>query len=420
MSLPEGRRELGRVVIVLAVLFVCVFGALTAARAGLSRLFSEYGSATGSLAASERALGFKPQDPEAHFARAIGLEGAGRSEEAVREFERAVSLRPQDYFFWQELARAREANDDPNGATRALQEAVALAPHYAQPHWQLGNLLLRAERFDQGFAELRLAVNSDALLYPAMMDLAWSFNEGDSASMLAFSRPRDGTELVALASFLMSRDHVDEAMQLLRPTASRLRAEDRASLTKALIASGKLAEAFEVWGAGRAGGDARLEKVFDGGFEEAIDANEQGFGWKPTLATATVHILLDANAPQSDQRSLRLDYAGGFDPAVAVVSQLVIVAPHTRYRLSFSARTEDLKSAALPLVAVKDAGSTQAILARSSPLSDTVAGWQTFALEFETADSSAITINIQRAPCPVNPCPMFGRAWFDSFSLQRQ
>ena len=174
-------------------------------------------------------------------------------------------------------------------------------------------------------------------------------------------------------------------------------------------------------GAGAPGGtDTRREQIFDGGFEGTIKANEQGFGWKPTQATATVHILLDAGSPQSGQRSLRLDYSGGFDPAVAVVSQLVIVAPHTRYRLSFNARTEDLKSAALPLVAVKDANGSRGILAQSLPLSDTTAGWQAFAIEFETANATAITINIQRQLCSSNPCPIFGSAWFASFSLVRR
>jgi thioredoxin-like negative regulator of GroEL len=412
----------GRYVIVFAVVSVCGYGALASARTGLSRLFSEYGSATESLAASERALSFNPRDPEAHYARALRLADEGRNEEAVRELEQAAALRSQDYFLWQELARAREANDDTEGAIRALQEAIALAPDYAQPHWQMGNLLLRASQSDQGFAELRLAANSDPSLYAPMIDLAWSFHEGDAPAMLVLGKPRNDNERILLASFFANRDRVDEAMQLLRPIVTTITAEDRESLTAVLTTAGKFSQAFEVWSAGTGAVDdtaGQRAKIFDGGFEGTINANEQGFGWKPTQATATVHILLDGNLPQSGQRSLRLDYAGGFDPAVAVISQLVIVAPHTRYRLSFSARTEDLKSAALPLVAVKNADGSQQINVQSSPLAGTGGGWREFALEFETADAAAITINIQRQACSSNPCPIFGRAWFDSFSLKQ-
>jgi len=416
-------RACGRYLAALTVLFVCVCGALTSVRAGLSRLFSAYGSANQSLEASERALGFSPQDPEAHYARALSLEGAVRNQEALKEFEQAVALRPRDYFLWQELARLREAVDDKNGAIEALNEAIALAPGYAQPHWQLGNLLVRADQPGQGFAELRLAVNSDPSQYSAMIDLAWGLHEGDAAAVLALSRPRDSCEVFLLASLLVSRDRVNDAMELLRPTVHNLPPDDRASLTTSLIAAGRFSEAFEVWAAGRgsalAGTQVGAEKVFDGGFAGSIDANERGFGWKPTQATAKVHILLDPNSPESGQRSMRLEYLGGFDPAVPVVSQLVIVAPHTRYRLRFSARTQDLKSAASPLVAVREVNGNLGVLAQSLPLSDSTSGWQEFAIEFDAANSTAITINIQRQPCSSNPCPIFGRAWFDSFSLQR-
>jgi tetratricopeptide (TPR) repeat protein len=407
---------LGNYVIALVMLFGCVYGAIASTQAGLSRLFSEYGSASESLEASERALGFSPQDPEAHYAHALRLGGAGRDQEAIREFEQAVLLRSRDYFLWQELARAREETDDRPGAIAALKQAIALAPEYAQLHWQLGNLLLRTERLDQGFAELRLASDSDALLYEAMIDLAWGLYEGDASSMLHVGQPRNNNERVSLASFLVNHERADTAMVLLRPTISILSAEDRASLTAALIATGKLSDAFEVWTAG-AGIDATGEKIFDGGFEGTIDFNERGFGWKPTQATGTVRLLLDTNSPHAGQRSLRLDYSGGFDPGTAVISQLIIVAPHTRYRLSFSARAEDLKSAALPLVAVKDA---DGLNVQSLPLADTTGSWREFVLEFETANASVITINIQRQACSSNPCPIFGRAWFDSFSLKRQ
>lgn len=422
LDLPTLSRYLGRYVLALALLFVCAGGAISSARAGLSRLFSEYGSVTESLAASERALNFNTQDPEAHYARALRLGETDRSGEAVREFEQAVALRPQDYFLWQELARAREENVDSDGAIAALRKAIALAPDYAQPHWQMGNLLLRAGQSDQGFVELRSAADSDPSLYAPMIDLAWTIHEGDAASVLALSKPRNNHERVALASLLVNRDRVDDAMAFLRPSVTNLSAEDRASLTAALVATGKFSEAFEVWAAGVGApdaADANRETIFDGGFEGTIDANEQGFGWKPTQATGTVSILLDSNLAQSGKRCLRLDYSGGFDPAVAVISQLVIVAPHTRYRLSFSARTEDLKSAALPVVAVKHADGSQGIQSQSLPLVDTAGSWREFAIEFETEDVTAITINIQRQACSSNPCPIFGRAWFDSFSLRR-
>lgn len=407
----------GRYITALTVVFICMFGALTSTRAGLSRLFSEYGAALESLEATERALSINSGDPEAHYARALRLEAVGRNEEAIREFEKATLLRPQDYFFWQELGRARDENEDTGGALTALQEAIALAPDYAQAHWQLGNLLLRNEQLDAGFAELRLAADSDPSLVSAMIDLAWSMCEGDTKSLLSWAQPRNDNERVLLAGFLVSRKQVDEAMALLR-FATNVSAQDRQSLTAALLSAGKFNEAFDVW-AGGISGETGREKIFDGSFEGTI-SNERSFGWKPTQATQTVHILLDPNSSQTGERSLRLDYSGGFDTGVPVVAQLVLVKPLTRYRLSFNARTEDLKSAALPMVVVKDEEGSHQIIAQSLPLPEVSHGWREFAIEFKTADMmSVITINIQRQPCSSNPCPIFGRAWFDDFLLKR-
>ena len=85
-----------RYAVALIALFILILGAVASARAGLSRLLSEYGSAKDSLAATSRALDFNAGDPEAHYAQAVALSDANRNEEAVREFERAVSLRPQE------------------------------------------------------------------------------------------------------------------------------------------------------------------------------------------------------------------------------------------------------------------------------------------------------------------------------------
>ena len=103
---------------VLVALSLFAFAASASVHAGLSRLLSEYGSATDSLAATERAVRFNPADPEALYAHAVELADAGRSDEAVAEFERAALLRPNDYLIWQELGRAREDSGDTDGASR--------------------------------------------------------------------------------------------------------------------------------------------------------------------------------------------------------------------------------------------------------------------------------------------------------------
>lgn len=405
--------------VALAALLICIWGAIASARAGLSRLLSEYGSAADSLESTKRALDFNSADPEAHYTYAVALAEADRGDDAALEFERAVSLRPEDYFLWQELGRAREDSGDSDGAVAALRRAIKLAPDYSQPHWQLGNLLLRRNELVPAFTEMRAAAASDPELFAMMADLAWGAYDGDVQSVLAATQPQTDTERISLARFLVDHNRIEAALNTLRATA-KIASEDQRALVGALIAAGEFQAARQVWLTGVSAGDVHENDLFDGGFEGSMSSDEQGFGWQPTRATQTVHILLDPNEPRSGKRSLQLEYTGNFDPATPVISQLVLVAARTRYRLSFSARTENLTSGGLPVVVVREITGDRRVIGQSTSLSTGTHGWREFSIEFETTDATnVVTISIQRQPCSSNPCPIVGRVWFDSFSLKR-
>ena len=98
----------------------------------------------------------------------------GDLEDAARHYEEAVRLSPNDYRFWLDLGLTREELGDRAGGEKALRRAVELAPFYANPHWYLGNLLLRAGRGDEAFAELRRAAEADAKLRPQLFNAAWT------------------------------------------------------------------------------------------------------------------------------------------------------------------------------------------------------------------------------------------------------
>src|SRR5882724_2068410 len=96
---------------------------------------------------------------------------ADQLDRAIREFEKAVSLSPNDYRFWTSLGTALEQAGANTRAEQSLRQAVALAPAYAYPHWYLGNLLLRSSRYDEAFAELRLASEANTALRPQLFNI---------------------------------------------------------------------------------------------------------------------------------------------------------------------------------------------------------------------------------------------------------
>jgi hypothetical protein len=411
------RKSAGHYLGAVLALLLCALAALTSARAGASRLFSEYGSAADSLTGAERAIAFSPADPEAHYAYALRLADSDRAAEAVVEFERAATLRPRDYFFWQELGRTREENGDANGAIGDLRRAVDLAPDYAQSHWQLGNVLLRTGETTAAFAEMRRATNSDPSLFPALADFAWGISEGDAHSVLINAQPRNGEERLTLARLFASHQQIEACLDLVATTA-RITTEDRLELVAQLLEMQEFHAAQRVWVGTVTNATNAGAELFDGGFEATMSADEKGFGWRTNKDLRTVQVMLDPNAPASGKRSLRLEYADNYDDGPAVVSQLVAVAPNANYRLRFAARTEDLVSAALPLVTITDAR-THKLLAETVPLASGTNEWREFSIDFQTfAAGDAITISIARQSCTTKPCPIFGRAWFDNFELQ--
>src|SRR5262249_26889345 len=71
------------------------------------------------------------------------------AERAVYYASRAVSLSPKNYEFRILSATAREMNGALEGAEAELRAALALAPHHADTHWRLANLLIREDKLDQ-------------------------------------------------------------------------------------------------------------------------------------------------------------------------------------------------------------------------------------------------------------------------------
>lgn len=403
----------------------CCLGAATvAARIGLAKIDSKDALTSGSLAAAERAVSLTPADADAHFARAIALSFEGRADEAINEYEQAARLRPRDYFLWLSLGTARDQAEDERGALAAFKEAVRLAPYYAEPRWQLGNALLRAGRLDEAFAELRRAATSDEALLPGLIDLAWGVYGGDAVMVEQVIQPQTPQFHLQLARFLFKHGKMAEGIAHYR-AAGTVSDEERNSLLEELLSAKRFKEAYEIWSGGPQGATVKLSNdsysITDGSFERLKSLDQPGFVWRRRRDLQAVAISLDTREPHGGKYSLHLDYQGNSDANAAVVSQLVLVEPDSRYRLSFTARTQDVVSGGLPLVMVMDAGGDrEQKIAQSNPLPKNTNGWQEYVIEFATGkETSAVQINVGRQACAGQQCPIFGNVWLDDFLLQK-
>ena len=419
---PTGRAAL-RVAIAVVLLLLFLFLIWHSARAGCSSLLSAYAERSGLLAAADAAANLSPGDPDAHAARGAVLEANGDLSGAIAEYTQAASLRPEDFALWLSLARVRELNGNTPLAIAAARQAVPLAPWYAQPHWQLGNLLVRAGQREDGFAQLRLAGASDPSLLPAIIDLAWQLSRGDVQYVLQAVQPRTTAAYLSLAEHFRKRDRVSDAIAMLRSAGTA--AEDyKRRYVDELLTAKRFADAYAVWSIGHPHESEALGPILsDPGFEQESDLDEPGFGWRRPATEANkvagAVLSLDTSNAKAGKSSLRIEFRGDSDPAAAVITQLVIVAPNTHYQLHFAARAEEIVSGGPPLVSVADASSKDS-LGASTALTQPKSNWQDYTLDFNTnSATTAIQVGLRRESCSKSPCPIFGRLWLDGFSLRK-
>ncbi|HEY6119232.1 MAG TPA: tetratricopeptide repeat protein [Pyrinomonadaceae bacterium] len=334
----------------------------------------------------------------------------------MQQYEIAASLRPRDDLIWLDLGTVRDELDDPQGALAALNEAVRTAPFYGHPRWQRGNVLFRMGRYDEAFADLRQAANSNHTLLPNLIDLAWSVSKGDPATTTTILQIGNDPMRVSYARFLAGKGKGAEALDQLQQAGS-ISDDIRNEIIGQLLGHKAYQDAYKLWRKSSTM-DALNAGVFDGGFEGALSLDEKGFGWRVAHSNGGLSLSVDTTQRQSGSKSLLIQFNGNLDPSLPLVSQLVLVQPSDKYRLNFSSKTADLVAGGLPLIMITDAGTGQ-LLAKSQSFQGTTE-WKTQSVDFATgAESGAVLVTLRREGCNSPSCPIFGRVWLDSFSLER-
>ncbi|MGH9970254.1 MAG: carbohydrate binding domain-containing protein [Pyrinomonadaceae bacterium] len=408
-----------RVAVSLIGILGCFFAIWLTAQAGLARLLGRYAAFTADLAAADKAIALTPSDPEAHTTRAGVLYHLNRVSDAAREFEIAVSLRPLDDYQWLKLAMVRDELKDPAGALTAFDESVRLGPYYSLQRFQRGNFLLRRRRFDEAFADLRAAAESNPNFIPNLIDLAWGFSRGDAKATEQLAQITTKEKRIAFARLLATRGKATQAIEQLS-LAGPVSDQTRSDLAHLLISANMFQEAYEIWeNSPTAGARQASPVIYDGGFEGPLSLEEMNFGWRLARSPQGASLAIDSSQTHSGSKSLSIEFSGNTNPDLALVSQLIPIEPSQRYRINFSARTQDIVSGGLPFAVVSDAAGDRKRLAESPTVRENQNGWQTLSFEFRAEPTTkAVVLSVQRKNCTTSPCPIFGWIWLDSFSIE--
>jgi len=378
------------------------------------------------LETAQLAVGLAPNDPLPHWRLGNIAQTELPPDQiplVVSEYEKAVSLSPNDYRFWMGFGGALEQAGDFERAEQAQREAVRLAPSYAYPRWYLGNLLLRTDRYQEGFAELRLAAEANEQFQPQLFNLAWQLNKSDSNSLKAAV---GNTPLMraAFANYLVGRGHFDEGLQLWTSLSETEKREQRLyadGIISTLVAANRYHRAMEIWNEVAPGPiyNADFGHILDRGFEDNL-AHGAGavFGWQ-VKSNSQVQIGIDVGQGHTGSRSLRLYFQVRSHIDAINVTQLVPVKPNTEYDFECYVKTDRLESAETPVISIVNAGD-DAYLAGSTAAPSGNSNWQRVAFSFKTGpQAEAIKVRMIRNTCADSAvCPIFGTVWYDDFDLK--
>lgn len=427
-----------RSIIVRLVLFGCLFGGAVAIaqrviRTALSESFSDYVERTPSLStsaqleATDRAVRFAPFNPSARLQRG-GRYLAAATEEgndqwallSIEELRRATELAPTDYRAALALGRALDRLGDFPAARRAFEQTLRLAPHYFDSHWAFGNHLLRAGDREGAFIQLRQALALRPAALSLIFDYAWEAYGGETGAIIRALTP-SLTMQARMASLLARRNSPDAALDVWRQIPAPA-ADDVRDFTLSLLQSGRPGLAWRVWSA------ASLPEQVDpdpdsllvnGGFERDIQLNTRIplRSWQIS-APAGVRVTVDRRDPEEGARSLRVSFSLENNSPVTVATQIVPVLPGREYCLTFSLRTEELKSLSLPRIELFDTASPDRAYVATPPFPAELVGWTDQALRLRTATTTdSLTLRLQRPPCADPYCSIEGRLWLDRIRL---
>lgn len=154
----------------------------------------------------------------------------GKTGEALRVFERAVSEQPKDARAWLDLGLAREGLGEMASAEKAYRRAAQNDPGFPDPLNNLGVLLREDGKLDEAITVLERAVKLDPGLSAARFNLALAYEEvgrrddAEREYLAAIAElPNDPVPRINLAMMLLEMGRPEDAALQLQTAVPLVR-----------------------------------------------------------------------------------------------------------------------------------------------------------------------------------------------------
>jgi len=249
-----------------------------------------------------------------------------------------------------------------------------------------------------------------------LIDLSWGFSQSDPQVTQQLAGINTPAMHTTFAVYLARHNRPADAIEQFK-LAGTAPEEKRRELVAALLEKSALNEAYIIW-SGKDYVNLAAPSINDGSFEGPLSLDETGFGWRVPKGLQGVQLSIDTEKPKDVAKSLRVEFTGESVPQSPLLSQLIVVEPNKTYQISFYARSNNIVTGGLPLVAVTDS-TDHKLLGVSATFARESTGWQQQTFSFTTAASTkGVILSLQREGCSTAPCPAFGTVWLDGFLIE--
>ena len=341
---------------------------------------------------------------------------------SVAFYESATRLSPYDAHFWSDLGSAYDWAGRTNDALSAFKRALRLFPNSPEINWRFANFAFRTHRIPEALDALQVVLVGNSASHRDVFRLAVSATRDNRAILQML--PPQASVFFDYLNFEMEAGHVTAAEQVwLRLLQLKLPFDLRQAFPylDALIQHRELGRLVAAWSAlverfpaqiGPLVNNSNL--VTNESFEH--DILDGGFDWRIVPVDGAV-VSMDFQDAFDGARALRIEFDGKRNLDYGHVLQYVAVLPNTQYRFSGALRVKGISTDSGPRFQVFDAFDMGKLFLSTENTVGT-SGWSSQHLEFKTkADTRLLIVRVARPPSEKLDNLIGGTVWIDRVNL---
>lgn len=421
MKLPRAIATTEQILLRIGLPLVLLFGIYLVGKRAVGDWYSRKGSPE-SLQAAIKWDGDNPQYCDALGTLTSFYMISAKFDESVASFECATRLSPYDAHYWSDLGAAYDRAGRPNDALSAFKRALELFPNSPEINWRFANFAFRTHRTSEALRALPFVLAGSSPSHRDVFRLAIraSPDKGTILDML----PLQASVFFEFLNFEIEASDILGAeatwrrlLQLklsfeLRQAFSYLDALIQHHETDRMVAAwSALAERFPA----EIGPLAESPNLVENGsFEREI--LDGGLDWR-VIPVEGAKVSLDSVEVFEGARALRIEFDAKGNLDYGHVFQYVPVQANRRYRFSGAMRVKGITTDSGLRFQVFDAFDVGKLLLSTENTVGT-SGWTLRQLEFKTSPAThLLVVRVARIPSQKLDNRIGGTAWIDQVRL---